>query len=295
MIDMLVPQGSTYAGDIDFVFDVVFWLVVFWTLACFAVFFYCIFKFRAKPGVKAAYIAGESKEEKRFVSVPHFLVLVCDIAVIYFAVATWYNVKQEMPEPDRTVRVIAQQWAWTFIHPGPNNVLDTPVNATQLDASECAKGAGCGAGSCISGEAGPICVDDIVTTEDLHIEAGLTYKYELVSLDVMHDFSVPVFRLKQDAIPGRVITGWFKATEDIPPNPAVTAAKAKLAAGGDMHLSQQIAASRAPNEYDLQCAEMCGIGHGIMSAKVVLETPEQHRSWIASLGEKAKAATAALK
>ena len=38
-----------------------------------------------------------------------------------------------------------------------------------------------------------MCVDDIVTTEDLHIEAGKTYHYELVSRDVMHDFSVPVF------------------------------------------------------------------------------------------------------
>ena len=295
MIDFLVPQGSTYAGDIDFVFDVVFWLTLFWSLACFAVFFYCIFKFKAKPGVKAAYIAGESKEQKRFVSVPHFLVLVCDVFVIYFAVATWYNVKQEMPEPDRTVRVIAQQWAWTFIHPGANNVLDTPVGAKQLHASECAMGAGCGAGSCISSEAGPTCVDDIVTTEDLHIEAGLKYKFELVSLDVMHDFSIPVFRLKQDAIPGRVITGWFEAKADIPPNPAVTAAKAKLASGMELHESQKIAASRAVNEYDLQCAEMCGIGHGIMSAKVVLETAEQHQTWIADLAEKAKASAAAMK
>ena len=295
MIDNLVPQASTYAGDIDGVFDLIFWLTLFWTVACFAVFFYCIFKFKAKPGVKAAYIAGETKEEKRFVSIPHFLVLVCDIAVIYFAVVTWYNVKQDMPEPDRTVRVIAQQWAWTFIHPGPNEILDTPIGATQLDAAECEKGAGCGAGTCISGEAGPLCVDDIVTTEDLHIEVGKKYKYELVSKDVMHDFSIPVFRLKQDAIPGRVITGWFEASREIPDNPAVVAAKEKLKAGGTLLASQQVAADRALNEFDLQCAEMCGIGHGIMSAKVVLETADQHQQWIASLGEKARAATAAVK
>ena len=37
--------------------------------------------------------------------------------------------------------------------------------------------------------------------------------FSITSTDVMHSFSVPVFRLKQDAIPGRIITGWFEATE----------------------------------------------------------------------------------
>ena len=282
MIESLVPQASTFANEIDGVFELVFWFTLFWSVACFGVFFYCIFKFRAKPGKKAQYIAGEKKEEKRWVSIPHGLVLVFDIVVIVVAVKVWYNVKQDLPEADRTVRVIAQQWAWTFIHPGKNGVLDTPIGAKQLDATACADGKGCFGGSCIEGEAGPMCVDDIVTTEDLHIEAGKTYHYELVSRDVMHDFSVPVFRLKQDAIPGRVIKGWFKAKEDIPANPAVAAAKAKLANGVELSAAQQVAAERNVNEFDLQCAEMCGIGHGIMSAKVVIETADQHGKWIAS-------------
>jgi cytochrome c oxidase subunit 2 len=293
MIESLVPSASTYAGKIDFVFDLVFWLTLVWSIACFAVFFYCIFKFRAKPGVKAQYIAGETPEEKRFVSIPHMLVLVCDVAVIYFAVSTWYHVKQDMPEPDRTVRVIAQQWAWTFIHPGPNEKLDTPIGATQLTATDCADGDGCGTGTCLSGVEGPYCVDDVVTTEDLHIEVGKNYKYELVSRDVMHDFSIPVFRLKQDAIPGRVITGWFNAMPA--ENPAVQAARDKKAANQTLTAAQEIAASRQLNEFDLQCAEMCGIGHGIMSAKVVLETPQQHTAWLDSLGTNSKSTTASLK
>ncbi len=65
---------------------------------------------------------------------------------------------------------------------------------------------------------------------------------------MLHDFSVPVFRLKQDAIPGRVITGWFKPTR--------------------------------PGEYDIQCAEICGIGHGMMGARIFIETPEEHAAWM---------------
>ena len=187
IINQLVPQASTYAEDIDFVWEFIFWLVGFWTVACFAVFFYFIFKFRAKDGVKAQYITGETKEQKKFVSVPHALVLICDVFVIALAVQVWYEVKQDIPEDPNTVeiRVMAQQWAWTFTHPGKDGKLDTP--------------------------------DDIKTTDELYVQNDQMYVYHLESRDVMHDFSVPVFRLKQDAIPGRVITGWFKTNNHEPP------------------------------------------------------------------------------
>ena len=49
---------------------------------------------------------------------------------------------------------------------------------------------------------------------------------------MLHSLWIPAFRLKQDAVPGRVITGWFKPTKT--------------------------------GTFDIPCAEMCGIGHGIM-------------------------------
>jgi cytochrome c oxidase subunit 2 len=210
-------QASSYAADIDFLVDLIGWMVGVWFFLCIAVFFYLIFKFKAKDGVKAEYITGEEKSHKRFISVPHALVLVCDVFIVFFAIRVWIDVKQEIPTPDANVRVIAQQWAWTFEHPGPDGKIRTE--------------------------------DDIRLVDELHVEVDKTYQYELEALDVMHDFSVPVFRLKQDAIPGRVITGWFKPT--------------------------------VVGEYDIQCAEMCGIGHGLMPARIFVETPEQHAAWIA--------------
>ena len=72
-----------------------------------------------------------------------------------------------------------------------------------------------------------------------YVETDRLVLFNLKSKDVLHDFSVPILRLKQDIIPGRVIKGWFK--------PTVT------------------------GDYDLQCAEMCGIGHGIMGAKIHIQ------------------------
>ena len=64
MITQYVDSLSTYAQDIDDVFILIFWMVLFWTILCFAAFFHFLWKFRARPGHKAQYVTGETKEEK---------------------------------------------------------------------------------------------------------------------------------------------------------------------------------------------------------------------------------------
>jgi cytochrome c oxidase subunit 2 len=217
MIERLIPAASSFAGNLDFLFDLIFWIVAFWFLLSEGVFFYLIFRFRKRDGQPAQYVAGEQKSEKKWITYPHLAVLVFDVIIIVFAVRYWYEIKQDLPPADRTIGVITQQWAFTFVHPGPDGQLGTP--------------------------------DDIRKVNELHVEKGLVYHFKLESRDVLHDFSVPVFRLKQDAIPGRVITGWFEPTRI--------------------------------GEWDIQCAEICGIGHGLMGARIHVETPEAHAAWMA--------------
>jgi cytochrome c oxidase subunit 2 len=211
--------ASSYAKDIDFVFDLIFWIVTFWFLLAEGVFFYLILRFRKKDGVPGQYITGELKSEKRWITVPHFAVLVFDVLILFFAVKVWYEVKQDLPDAadKQIVRVIGQQWAWTFVHGGPDGKLDTP--------------------------------DDIVTLNEMHVQVDKLHHFQLESKDVVHSFSVPVFRLKQDVIPGRVITGWF--------TPTMT------------------------GSYDIQCTEICGIGHALMPARIVIESADQHAAWMA--------------
>ncbi len=229
MVERYILQASTFAADIDSVINLIGWLVLFWGGLTAAVFFYLLFRFRKKDGVGAEYITGEEKEQKRFISIPHYLIMFCDIFIIVAAIQVWVDVKQRLPEaPHATVRVIGQQWAWSFVHPGADGALDT--------------------------------ADDIRTVDELRVEVGKPYLFELTSRDVLHNFSVPVFRLKQDAIPGRTITGWFEATET--------------------------------GTYDIQCAEICGIGHGLMPARIVIESAEDHAAWVASQSSTQLAAVA---
>jgi cytochrome c oxidase subunit 2 len=216
MISRFIEQVSTYAADIDGVIDLIGILVGFWFVVTQGVFFYFMWAYRKGAHPKAEYITGTEPELKRWITIPHLLVLVCDVFIIVGAVRVWTNVKQHLPEPYATVRVIAQQWAWTFVHPGPDRQLDT--------------------------------ADDIAMVDELHVEKDRVYHFELESRDVLHSFSVPVFRLKQDVIPGRVIKGWFEATKT--------------------------------GEWDIQCVEICGIGHGLMAARIHIESGEQHAAWM---------------
>lgn len=222
MIEWLVPQASSYAASIDNLITLITVLVGFWFLVAQGVFFYFIFKYREKPGQKAQYITGEKKEEKKWISRPHNAVLVCDILVIAMAIKVWVEVKQTMPPADAKVNVISQQWAWSFEHPGPDGKLGTE--------------------------------DDIRTGDELHVEVGKTYHFNLVSRDVLHSFSIPVFRLKQDAVPGRIIQGWFKPTKT--------------------------------GSFDIQCAEICGVGHGLMPGRIIIESPAAHAAWVAEQSQK---------
>ena len=230
MIERYVVSASTYAADIDNLILLIAVLVGFWFFLSEFVFLWLILKFRAKDGRKAQYITGEEKSQKRWISIPHYLVLVCDVFILVGAIRVWVEVKQTLPEPAESeiVRVIGQQWAWTFVHAGPDGAIDTE--------------------------------DDIRVVDELHVAVGQKYIYKLEARDVLHNFSVPVFRLKQDAIPGRVISGWFEATKT--------------------------------GEYDIQCAEICGIGHGIMGARIFLESPEQHAAWQAEHSSTALASAA---
>lgn len=230
LFDNLLAVGSSYAAQIDGLILLVLILVGVWFVVAEVVFVGLILRYRAKPGRKADYVDGKNKAHKRWITIPHLLVLVCDVAIIVVSFRVWHHIKLDLPEnPDAEVRIVGQQWAWTFQHPGPDGLLDTP--------------------------------DDIFTVDDLRVEVGKTYHFKLEATDVLHSFSVPAWRIKQDAIPGRSITGWFQPTE--------------------------------VGVFDVQCAEICGFGHGVMAALVTVETAEEHAAWVAANAPSTPSATQA--
>ena len=101
MIEAFVPAASTYAGDIDFLVNLIFWIVGFWFVLSELVFFYLIFRFRKRDGEPGQYVSGEEKSQKRWITIPHILVLVCDLVILVPAIKVWYDIKQDLPARPR--------------------------------------------------------------------------------------------------------------------------------------------------------------------------------------------------
>ena len=83
---------------------------------------------------------------------------------------------------------------------------------------------------------------------ELHVPLGQPVKLIIASEDVIHSFYVPVFRVKQDAVPGRYTTVWFEATKT-----------------GRFHMF---------------CAEYCGTQHSGMIGRIVVLEPVQYAAWL---------------
>jgi cytochrome c oxidase subunit 2 len=90
--------------------------------------------------------------------------------------------------------------------------------------------------------------DIVISTPELHLPIGKPVKVLLRSIDVLHDFYVPEFRGKMDMVPGMVTYFWFTPTRT--------------------------------GEFEILCAELCGVGHHIMRGKVVVESEADYQTWL---------------
>ncbi len=87
----------------------------------------------------------------------------------------------------------------------------------------------------------------------LRVPRGRTTELTVTSRDVFHNFGIPAFKTKADAIPGQTTNTWFVADET--------------------------------GTYRAQCYELCGTGHSYMYADVVVMEPEAFREWYANTSE----------
>ncbi len=94
--------------------------------------------------------------------------------------------------------------------------------------------------------------DDLEVRNQLHVPLNQPVAIRMEAEDVIHSFFVPEFRVKQDIVPGMTTTVWFIPT--------------------------------ATGEYELACAELCGLGHYRMKGRVVVHSPEDFAAWLAEQG-----------
>ncbi|HEY6928741.1 MAG TPA: cytochrome c oxidase subunit II [Thermoanaerobaculia bacterium] len=83
---------------------------------------------------------------------------------------------------------------------------------------------------------------------ELHVPVGRAVRLTMTSEDVIHDFFVPAFRMKQDVLPGRYTHAWFQATR--------------------------------PGRYHIFCSQYCGTKHSTMIGWVDVMPPADYQAWL---------------
>lgn len=182
MLDHWFPKNiSTYGGEIDSVFYLIFYIVGIGFLLGEAAIFYFLIRYRRRDGKKAAFVNGERWSQAAWIIIPTAIVLVLDLWIDFAGAQAYDAIKGEMPVSETIVQVTGKQFNWLITYPGPDGIFGTE--------------------------------DDLTKENDLYVPVNKAVKTILKSEDVIHSFFVPVLRLKQDMVPGRTIEAWFEATE----------------------------------------------------------------------------------
>ena len=211
MLEWLPENVSSYGDRIDFFFYVIYYITTAVFIAVAGAMIYFLIRYRHKEGRKAIYSHGNTTLEVVWTTAT-------TLAVVILALVSkplWSHIKQEQPPADVTVKVRGKQFNWEIQYPGPDGKFGTG--------------------------------DDYQIDNDLHVPVGAVVHVDLSSIDVIHSFFVPQLRLKQDALPGREIKAWFKATK--------------------------------AGEYEIPCAELCGFGHSGMKGRLFVLEKDAYDAW----------------
>lgn len=119
------------------------------------------------------------------------------ILLLGFAFPLWANRVDQFPDPDVKVKAWAEQFAWNFQYPGPDNKFGTTdrflissTNPVGLDPED------------------PNSMDDFVTGT-LVLPNKKKIEIDVTSKDVIHNLALPTMRIAQDADPGKFSRMWF--------------------------------------------------------------------------------------
>jgi cytochrome c oxidase subunit 2 len=136
------------------------------------------------------------------------------------AIWGWYVYKKQMdfPQNAEVIKVVGKQWDWEYKYKTKDDL-------------------------------------EFSTTRVMYVPVNTPVIVELTSVDVLHSFFIPSFRVKKDAVPGIRTRLWFEATKT--------------------------------GDFQIFCTEFCGTSHSRMDGIVRVVHPERYQEWLAREGKEA--------
>jgi len=180
----------------------------------------------------------------RFSTVQESGVLLAEIALLFgFAIPTWSSIKSDFPMTEESTVVHVIAEQFAWNIHYPGP--DGEFGARSIELVDAA-----------TNPLGldpddPKGADDITTINELHLPVDKPVIVHLNSKDVIHSFGIPQMRVKQDAIPGLSIPIWFVPTK--------------------------------VGEYEIACAQLCGLSHYRMRGFVTVESENDFSAWLTEM------------
>ncbi len=212
LIDWFPVAASGEAKPIDTLWDVLLIASIPVFVMVMVVVLFSVWKFRMRPGEEL--LDGPPIHgNTRLEVIWTAIPAILLVGLCTYAFIVLEDVEAAPAGEEANVRVVGEQFAWTFYY--------------DKDGQE-------------------------VASRELHLQENVPVKFTLQSKDVIHDFWVPAFRIKKDAVPGIDVT--YRVT----PNRI--------------------------GEYPIVCAELCGLGHSVMRATVFVHNEQDYNAWFERLG-----------
>lgn len=203
-----------------------FLLVIITGIALFvlALLVYVLLRFNEKTNPKPSKVTHNTTLEVVWTAVPVLILIMIAIPSFRLLFAQY-----DLPKADLTIKAIGNQWYWTYEYPDHDNMT---FDSIMLEDDELKPGQ----------------PRLLATDNDIVVPVNKTVHVLVTASDVLHNWAIPSFGVKVDAVPGRVLKTWFRA--------------------------------ESVGTFYGQCSELCGQRHAFMPITVRVVPEAEFDSWL---------------
>ena len=257
--------ASAHGGSLDSLFNttLIFTGIVFF-LTQIALFWFS-YKYRGHRNNKASFMAHNNTLEIWWSVIP--AIVMCGL--VAKGLVAWNKTMADVEEGEDYIEIEAtgQQFGWLLRYPGPDNALGARdyklingINVLGQDWTDEKN------------------LDDIHPSE-IVLPVGKKVRVRILSKDVLHNFYLPQFRVKMDAVPG--IPTYFVFT----PTTTTAEYREQLRQSGKFDFPYDESDPESEPywkafDYELACSELCGTGHWSMKRVVKVVSEEEYQEWL---------------
>jgi cytochrome c oxidase subunit 2 len=226
----LVPSATDVHKDITFFHNAILMpIITVITLFVLALLLWVIVRYNAKANPVPKTFTHNTTVEIVWTVIPVFILIF--ISLYSFPLLAK---EERIPKADITIKATGNTWFWTHEYPEYGGLAVTSNPLSKED-------------SAAQNRPYLLAVDN-----PIYVPVGKTVEVLVTSNDVIHAWTIPNFGIKEDAIPGRVNQGWFKAEKE--------------------------------GIFYGQCSELCGIKHAYMPIEIHVVPEAQFNEWVLAQG-----------